>query len=243
QGGVLAEGITVAHNESGKPEAILTNQQWRDVSALVHELQFLTPEMKRWVDEGLAELERFANAAEKGFTAWAAATTEQGRMGSPEEFAQHFGTALGLDVADSALGMVGLGGILGGQLNDSTRNLLHAIIDGPIGGEAALLDDDGRVIGTKLDDPAAAVPDDLSGLDMSAPVVPSVDGEADISAEQLPAGTSVTVALPAGKTAYTDEEVKQMLDELDQRVDDLEIRVTDSDNAPAPLGAGVSGIV
>lgn len=243
QGGVLEEGITMAVNDSGKPEAILTNQQWRDVSALVHELQFLTPEMKRWVDEGLVELERFANAAEKGFTAWASASTEQGRMGSAEEFAQHFGTALGLDVADSALGMVGLGGLLGGQLNESTRNLLHAIIDGPIGGEAAILDDDGRVIGTKLDDPAAAVPDDLSGLDMSAPVVPSVDGEADISAEQLPAGTSVTVALPAGKTAYTDEEVKQMLDELDQRVDDLEIRVTDSDNAPAPLGAGVSGIV
>ncbi|WP_404851088.1 phage tail tape measure protein [Dietzia kunjamensis] len=243
QGGVLEEGITMAVNASGKPEAILTNQQWRDVSALVHELQFLTPEMKRWVDEGLVELERFANAAEKGFTAWASASTEQGRMGSAEEFAQHFGTALGLDVADSALGMVGLGGILGGQLNESTRNLLHAIIDGPIGGEAALLDDDGRVIGTKLDDPAAAVPDDLSGLDMSAPVVPSVDGEVDISAEQLPAGTSVTVALPAGKTAYTDEEVKQLIDELDQRVDDLEIRVTDSDNAPAPLGAGVSGIV
>lgn len=242
QGGVLKEGITMAVNASGKPEAILTNQQWRDVSALVHELQFLTPEMKRWVDEGLVELERFANAAEKGFTAWASASTEQGRMGSPEEFAQHFGTALGLDVADSALGMVGLGGILGGQLNESTRNLLHAIVDGPIGGEAAILDDDGRVIGTKLDDPAA-VPDDLSGLDMSAPVVPSVDGEADISAEQLPAGTSVTVALPAGKTAYTDEEVKQLIDELDQRVDDLEIRVTDSDNAPAPLGAGVSGIV
>ncbi|MFN7241693.1 MAG: phage tail tape measure protein, partial [Dietzia cercidiphylli] len=243
QGGVLEEGITMAVNASGKPEAILTNQQWRDVSALVHELQFLTPEMKRWVDEGLVELERFANAAEKGFTAWASASTEQGRMGSPEEFAQHFGTALGLDVADSALGMVGLGGILGGQLNESTRNLLHAIVDGPIGGEAAILDDDGRVIGTKLDDPAAAVPDDLSGLDMSAPVVPSVDGEADISAEQLPAGTQVTVALPAGKTAYTDEEVKQLIDELDQRVDDLEIRVTDSDNAPAPLGAGVSGIV
>lgn len=243
QGGVLEEGITMAVNASGKPEAILTNQQWRDVSALVHELQFLTPEMKRWVDEGLVELERFANAAEKGFTAWASASTEQGRMGSAEEFAQHFGTALGLDVADSALGMVGLGGILGGQLNESTRNLLHAIVDGPIGGEAAILDDDGRVIGTKLDDPAAAVPDDLSGLDMSAPVVPSVDGEADISAEQLPAGTQVTVALPAGKTAYTDEEVKQLIDELDQRVDDLEIRVTDSDNAPAPLGAGVSGIV
>ena len=69
------------------------------VSALVHELQFLTPEMKRWVDEGLVELERFANAAEKGFTAWASASTEQGRMGSAEEFAQHFGTALGLDVA------------------------------------------------------------------------------------------------------------------------------------------------
>lgn len=181
--------------------------------------------------------------ADRGFQSWAQATTEQGRMGSPEEFAQHFGTALGLDVADSALGMVGLGGILGGQLNESTRNLLHAIVDGPIGGEAAILDDDGRVIGTKLDDPTAAVPDDLSGLDMSAPVVPSVDGEADISAEQLPAGTQVTVALPAGKTAYTDEEVKQLLDELDQRVDDLEIRVTDSDNAPAPLGAGVSGIV
>ncbi|WP_206473650.1 phage tail tape measure protein [Dietzia sp. KRD202] len=243
QGGVLEEGITMAVNASGKPEAILTNQQWRDVSALVHELQFLTPEMKRWVDEGLVELERFANAAEKGFTAWASASTEQGRMGSPEEFAQHFGTALGLDVADSALGMVGFGGLLGGQLNESTRNLLHAIVDGPIGGEAAILDDDGRVIGTKLDDPAAAVPDDLSGLDMSAPVVPSVDGEADITAEQLPAGTQVTVALPAGKTAYTDEEVKQLIDELDQRVDDLEIRVTDSDNAPAPLGAGVSGIV
>lgn len=180
--------------------------------------------------------------ADRGFQSWAQATAEQGRMGSPEEFARHFGTALGLDVADSALGMVGLGGILGGQLNEPTRNLLHAIVDGPIGGEAAILDDDGRVIGTKLDDPAA-VPDDLSGLDMSAPVVPSVDGEADISAEQLPAGTQVTVALPAGKTAYTDEEVKQMLDELDQRVDDLEIRVTDSDNAPAPLGAGVSGIV
>ena len=241
-GGWLPDG-GLGVNQSGKPEPVLTNQQWRDVSALVHELQFLTPEMKRWVDEGLVELERFANAAEKGFTAWASASTEQGRMGSPEEFAQHFGTALGLDLADSALGMVGLGGILGGQLNESTRNLLHAIVDGPIGGEAAILDDDGRVIGTKLDDPAAAVPDDLSGLDMSAPVVPSVDGEADITAEQLPAGTQVTVALPAGKTAYTDEEVKQMLDELDQRVDDLEIRVTDSDNAPAPLGAGVSGIV
>lgn len=246
QGGVLAEGITIAHNESGKPEAILTNQQWKDVSALVHELQFLTPEMKRWVDEGLVELERFANAAEKGFNSWAAASEKQGRMGSPEEFARHYGTAYGLDQADGLLGMVGLGGLVGGQLNEHTKGLLHAMVDGPVGGGADILDDNGRVIGTQLTTNTGAGALDATApatADNPVPVVPVDDAAVSLDAQPSPAGTQVTVTLPAGKTAYTDEEVKSLLDELDQRVDDLEIKVDESDNAPAPLGAGVAGIV
>lgn len=204
QGGVLKEGITMAVNASGKPEAILTNQQWRDVSALVHELQFLTPEMKRWVNEGLVELERFANAAEKGFLEWSQATEEQGRMGDSSEFAAHYGNELAAELADGALGLIGLDGLIGSTWNPALAGFVEELgLALPALAPAPILDDSGRVLGTQLDRAEGAM--------YTASTEVGVTAQA--SAESRESGGTQVVQLTGD--AFTAAQVKEMLSQLD----------------------------
>jgi tape measure domain-containing protein len=50
-GGVVQTGVTEVHNESGKPEALLTNSQWSDVSGLVGELSKLVPAVQSFAPQ------------------------------------------------------------------------------------------------------------------------------------------------------------------------------------------------
>lgn len=58
QGGQLKPGTTLAQNDTGKTEAVLTHEQWTDVSGLVDGISKLVPEVKqfapeiqKWVDD------------------------------------------------------------------------------------------------------------------------------------------------------------------------------------------------
>lgn len=51
QGGQLKPGTTLAQNDTGKTEAVLTHEQWTDVSGLVDGISKLVPEVKKFAPE------------------------------------------------------------------------------------------------------------------------------------------------------------------------------------------------
>lgn len=115
--------------------------------------------------------------ADRGFQDWAKATEDQDRMGTPEEWATHFGQQAAYAIADEGLGLFGLDGLINKPLRQSLVDLVNAGVPyandalkphrpamGQVGlggfyfGElstgalqpVALLDDEGRRTGTKL---------------------------------------------------------------------------------------------
>ncbi|WP_206681794.1 tape measure protein, partial [Dietzia sp. DQ12-76] len=119
----------------------------------------------------LAEAARAVNRGQVGLAKWAAASEEQGRMGTPEEFAQHYGQQVGAELLDGALGLVGLDGLIGGQWKQSIRDF--AEVGGwelPGFGPTPLLDGDGRVPGTRLERVETAVAESTEAATTEAAV-------------------------------------------------------------------------
>ncbi|MBB1033401.1 phage tail tape measure protein [Dietzia sp. CQ4] len=119
----------------------------------------------------LAEAARAVNRGQVGFEKWAAASEDHGRMGSPEEFAQHYGQQVGAELLDGALGLVGLDGLIGGTWKQSIRDVADAGgWELPGFGPTPLLDDDGRVLGTRLERVEAAVAESTEAATTEAAV-------------------------------------------------------------------------
>ncbi|WP_157464336.1 transglycosylase SLT domain-containing protein, partial [Corynebacterium lipophiloflavum] len=200
--------------------------------------------------------------ADRGFREWASATEEHDRMATPAEWAQHFGQQAGVALADDALGLVGLGGLIGKPLRGSFVDLVNAAV--PLANDAvagtgsqfrfgtlsasalqpvALLDDEGRRTGTKL----AAAPT-LADAEPATPLVSSPPPSVATTAPQVdntPAsgttapGAKNVIVLEGGKV-YPAEE----LEKLNGRVDDVEVRVKKvEENQVADVTAGVSLMV
>jgi len=188
--------------------------------------------------------------AVNGYLNWAMASDSQGRQGSWQEYFQHYGGQYGTAQGDWLLSQVGLGGIIGGKFKDSFANLLIAAAESPLLAAPAILDENGRVIGTQLSG-TTAVPEATPAADLTAvpeasaltapPVAPMPDEAISLEAEPSPAGTQVTVEIPDGKTALSIDEFKEILVRIDERLDDVEIAI-DGQADPAPLGLGVGGI-
>lgn len=183
--------------------------------------------------------------AVNGYLNWAMASNSQGRMGSWQEYFQHYGGEYGTAQGDWLLSQVGLGGILSGKFKDSFANLLIETAKSPLLSAPPILDDNGRVIGTQLAGTAGAagVPAPaMEAMELAAPPVVSMPEEAlSLETETSPSGTQVTVEIPEGKTALSIDEFKEILVRIDERLDDVEIAI-DGQADPAPLGLGVGGI-
>ena len=183
--------------------------------------------------------------AVNGYLNWAMASDSQGRMGSWQEYFQHYGGEYGTAEGDWLLSQVGLGGILGGKFKDSFADLLIATAQSPLLAAPPILDDQGRVIGTQLPSEQTVTPtagtDDLT-QDLATATQPAVE-ESDEAIEAAPdkAGPiEVSVTLPEGKSAFTAEEVTEMLGKIDEDVDGIKIEVRGLKNQTAAVTSGVS---
>lgn len=103
EGGALPPGLTLAMNGTGETEAILTGWQWRDIGKLVEALFDLTPEMQKFVDDGLVALEDFANRAGK-------AADE--RRPEWDKFVAGIGPNIASSVGDSVAEFFGFDGVV-----------------------------------------------------------------------------------------------------------------------------------
>ena len=190
---------------------------------------------------------QMVQGAVNGYLNWAMASDSQGRMGSWQEYFQHYGGQYGTAQGDWLLSQVGLGGIIGGKFKDSFANLLIAAAESPLLSAPAILDENGRVIGTQLPGTATGAmetttPVVAEAAELTAPPVVEMPDEAlSLETEPSPAGTQVTVAIPEGKTALSIDEFKEILVRIDERLDEVEIAI-DGQADPAPLGLGVGGI-
>ncbi|MGX1598584.1 phage tail tape measure protein [Dietzia maris] len=185
--------------------------------------------------------------AVNGYLNWAMASDSQGRQGSWQEYFQHYGGEYGTAQGDWLLSQVGLGGILGGKLKDSAANLLIEAAKSPLLAAPAILDDDGRVIGTQLETQQAAAMGTTAaapGMDPALTADPATLTPAPINPDGAAAKTiEVSVTLPEGKSAFTAEEVRQMLTKIDEDVDEIKIEVNQMKNEPASVTSGVSLMV
>lgn len=185
--------------------------------------------------------------AVNGYLNWAMASDSQGRQGSWQEYFQHYGGEYGTAQGDWLLSQVGLGGILGGKLKDSAANLLIEAAKSPLLAAPAILDDDGRVIGTQLETQQAAAMGTTAaapGMDPALTADPAALTPAPINPDGAAAKTiEVSVTLPEGKSAFTAEEVTQMLTKIDEDVDEIKIEVNQMKNEPASVTSGVSLMV
>lgn len=185
--------------------------------------------------------------AVNGYLNWAMASDSQGRQGSWQEYFQHYGGEYGTAQGDWLLSQVGLGGILGGKLKDSAANLLIEAAKSPLLAAPAILDDDGRVIGTQLEAQQAAAMGTTAaapGMDPGLTADPATLTPAPIDPDGAAAKTvEVSVTLPEGKSAFTAEEVTQMLTKIDEDVDEIKIEVNQMKNEPASVTSGVSLMV
>lgn len=176
---------------------------------------------------------KMVQGAVNGYLNWAMASDSQGRQGSWQEYFQHYGGEYGTAEGDWLLGQVGLGGILGGKFKDSFANLLIETAQSPFLAAPEILDDDGRVIGTQLksQEQAQAVPA-ASAETLTPESVGDTAGNV----------VEVSVSLPEGKSAFTAEEVEEMLGKIDEDVDEIRVKV-DRLGKPASVTSGVSMMV
>ena len=205
-------------------------------------------------DVGTAVRETSAaiDRAHKGFNEWAAENENHGRIGSPEEWALHYGSAAGASMLDDALGLFGLDGIVGGTLKDSfvelvnqSANYTNGALDyygvpgarfGHISKDSlkplSVLDNDGRVPKVEVAQPAT-----VEVNDTVTESKPAVTGD--------PSGGKQTIIVQLeGDKTYTGEQVKKMFNQLDEKYDSLKFEVEDlKDKNTAPVTSGVGGIV
>lgn len=190
--------------------------------------------------------------AQDGFNKWAAQDENRGRVGTPEEWAAHFGAQAGAGVLDDALGLFGLDGIVGGTLKDSfvelvnqSANYTNAGLDqAGVGGvrfghihkdilkPINLIDDQGRV--PKVEVPKVETPDVATATATAAPAATSA-ASAEPSVERRDGKQIVVKLVPDGN--YTGSQVKKMLEELQIQVEELK------EGQNAPVTSGVGGIV
>jgi tape measure domain-containing protein len=184
EGGYLEPGVTRVHNETMKPEPVFTSPQWQTLRASVSNTAALVPAVQKWVDNGLDELERIANATSQGWREWSEENEDHGRLGSPEEIAAHYGGQAAKEFAGDALSLVGLDGLANVTFSDAFVDLVNAASDtidqqfgvrlGHIGRDSmqpqSVLDDDLRHAKTPKEDetPSVAAEDD-SEADVDAP--------------------------------------------------------------------------
>lgn len=221
-GGWLNPGTTIVQNDTGKPEPVFNPAQWAILRNGLSAVADLADPLTEWVDRGIDELERMANAAEAGFRSWASGEADgKTRMGTPGEWGAHFGGMALESTADDLLGLVGMGGFVGGKLNDHTVGLLNAIgatfglgsTSGDVLSAPRLLDDDGRVLQASTTASVAAPaptssPESLTSTGNSG----GVGGVG---------GGSTTVIELEGGRVYAAEDLEQ----LNGKVDGLEVRV------------------
>lgn len=163
-------------------------------------------------------------------------------MGTPEEWARHYGAQAGVAVADDVLGLFGLGGFAGGKFKDSFVDMINAGADvsndvygtrfGHMRGDMlqarAVIDDEGRVIEVSPTSAPVALAEPVAATPVTSAVSDSTVGAT------TGAGTTV-IELEGGKVYDADDLVK-----LNEHLGDVEFRVKKiEDDSIAPPGAGV----
>lgn len=237
-GGWLNPGATLVQNDTGKPEPVFNPAQWAVLRDGLSAVADLADPLQAWVDRGIGELERMANAAEAGFNAWASGEADgKTRMGTPGEWGAHFGGMALESTADDLLGLVGMGGFVGGKLNGHTVGLLNAIgatfglgsTSGDVLSAPRLLDDDGRVLQASTATVAAPAPTPSPESLTATPATGAAGGGGG--------GGSTTVIELEGGRVYAAEDLEQ----LNGKVDGLEVRVKKvEDDQTAPTTSTLS---
>ena len=241
QGGYLQDG-KLAKNESGKPEPVFTASQWSVLRQSISNTAALVPPIQKWVNNGLDELERIANTAEKGFREWASENEDHGRLGSPEEIAAHYGGQAAKEFGADALSLIGLDGLADIQFSESFVNLVNAASE-------TIKQETGHRFGHIRQDslqPYSALDDDLRRAKTdreSAPVASSAETESpepvQAAAAQPQQESSVQITLEGN--AYTADQVEKMLTQVGEKVQGVDIRVSRIEKAQtAAVTAGVT---
>ena len=196
--------------------------------------------------ESTIEVVKAVGRADRGFREWAAADEERGRMGSPQEWALHYGAQAAATAGDDLLGLVGLGGIIGSTPNESLLDLLQVgaqnlndvygwdlpVLSGEELQPMAVIDDDGRVIGTVIEEAdieaATAEPVEV------AETVDTAVATATRAADEAPAPTTAAsasasegrqIVLQIEGDAVSVETLQKAADDLSERLGDVTIRV------------------
>lgn len=225
-------GFGAFYNHTGKPEAVLTDRQWQDMRDMVAGLHAISPALSAWAVDGVDELKSLTIAFQEGLHEFTRATEDQDRMGTPEEWAQHFGSMAAVSFADDALGLLGLGGIVGQPFNEPFTNLVNAAADTAnmfLGNEGIpfrfghldrhalvpvdILDGEGRRKGTKLE------PVNETGES----VVESAE-KPDTPEKSEEGDTVVTVQLTEGD-AHSSEAVADLVDQFNTSVEGIRFEV------------------
>ena len=242
QGGYLQDG-KLAKNESGKPEPVFTASQWSVLRQSISNTAALVPPIQKWVNNGLNELERIANTAEKGFREWASENEDHGRLGSPEEIAAHYGGQAAKEFGADALSLIGLDGLADITFSESFVNLVNAASD-------TIRQETGHRFGHIRQDslqPYSALDDDLRRAKTdreSAPVASSAETESPEPAQAAaaqPQQQESAVQITLEGNAYTADQVEKMLTQVGEKVQGVDIRVSRIEKAQtAAVTAGVT---
>lgn len=200
--------------------------------------------------------------AYRGFTTWASENEDHGRMGTPEEWARHFGAAAVQELGSDALGLVGLDGLADITLSDSTVNLLNTAADTLNGmanaGElqlpggfrfghawadmaqpVSILDDNGRIAKTdtaQVSDTAEAVADTpaVSGSGTAGGTSGSTGGTSGSTG-----GTTLVLKVP-----NVTDELRDQVKAINDKTTDLEVKVEKlEEDQTAAVTDGLSMIV
>ncbi|ATW62932.1 tail length tape measure protein [Corynebacterium phage phi674] len=268
-GGWVFPGKTLVNNESGVPEAVLTGGQWAKFYELVDSV---LPGLSNTIDGMVGELhqaylgsdagyghtaellggnyqvaEAMVNAsaalgrAERGFNEWARENEDHGRIGTPEEWAQHYGAIAAQGLATDALGLLGLEGLADVTLSDSTVDLLNALghpASADMFQPKSILDDDNRVAKTVQESVSDTVTDSVTEA------VATTDSATDGTTTTVGSKSVVTVQVPAGKTAFTADEVRETFTTINSKVGDIEVRLeTVEDGQASGIDTGITMMV
>lgn len=217
-GGFLQPGVTRVMNETGKPEPVFTASQWATLRKAITANANMVGPLGKWVDNGIGELERIANTAQKGWREWAAANEDRGRLGNPEEIAAHYGGQAAKEFAGDALSLVGLDGLADVTFSESFVNLVNAASD-------TLKQETGIRLGHIQQDsmqPTSPLDDDLrhpKPQEAAQPILEETTDE-DMAAEEVTvAASNVTIDPDTVNTDTLDMEEPDTIDVPDLATD------------------------
>lgn len=225
-GGFLNSG-EAAVNMSGSKEPVFTASQWAVLKQSITANAAMVDPLKKWVDGGITAIERVANGVEshsKGWSEWAAADEDRGRIGNPEELAIHFGGAAAQEFAADALSLIGIDGLADIRFSESFVDLVNAASDtaddlwdirlGHINQDSAqpasVLDDDLRNPLTKVEPEKEETPEVEDPADKVEPLVaeesepePLAESEPLVEPLAEPLAAEESTPEPAGADATT----------------------------------------